>query len=83
MSHGIPNDVVQDFLNILSVACANGAGNISDEEVETRIAELAKFLRRLMAKYLSDSPSPHDKMRFGVALFEAALKLAKGEPYEN
>lgn len=82
MSYRMPNHMIQDFLNILSAACANGAGNISDEEIEVRVADLGKFLERLMAKYLSDSPGPSDKMKFGVALFEAALKLAKGEPYE-
>lgn len=76
---GVPEDLVSDYMNILTVGSATSSGVISDKALKVRIDKLGVALDKIMTKHLSDSPSLSDKRKFNIELLETALALAKGE----
>lgn len=74
----IPEDVLDDYTKtmIFSVAASPGWDY---NDCERAVFFAGKTILDLEKRFLSDSPSKHDKQRFVIELLSTALAVAKGE----
>lgn len=76
----IPEDVMQQHLDVLVLAHAAGCDNarLTDEQINGVVRALWGRLLKIGNRYLSDRPNTDEKRRFSLAVLEYAVELGKG-----